>query len=102
MVAGGLLMVISALGMLRLPDFFTRLHAGGVADTGGACLLLLGMALQTDFDLNTAKLALIGIVLFLTAPAANHAVAHSAILGGLSPDDPAANQRSAGEGEGEG
>lgn len=92
MVAGGLLMVVSGLGMVRLPDLFTRLHAAGIADTGGSVLLLLGMALQTDFDHNTVKLVLIGIVLLLTTPTASHAVAHSALLGGLSPDDPAANR----------
>ena len=59
LVGGALLLVVSALGLLRLPDFFTRVHAAGVADTGGVGLLLLGMALQTGFDLVTAKLVLI-------------------------------------------
>ena len=86
LVGGALLLVVSALGLLRLPDFFTRVHAAGVADTGGVGLLLLGMALQTGFDLVTAKLVLIGVVLALTAPTASHAVAHAAVLGGLSPD----------------
>ncbi len=86
MVTGGLLLVTGALGMVRLPDLFTRLHAASLADTGGAALLLLGMVLQTDFGLDTVKLVLIGIVLFLTAPTATHAVAHSALLGGISPD----------------
>ncbi len=99
LVGGALLMTIGALGLIRLPDFFTRLHAAGVVDTGGAGLLLLGMALQTGFDLVTVKLVLIGLVLALTAPTASHAVAHSALLGGLSPDDPSANR--AGDGRDE-
>ncbi len=93
MVAGGLLMVTSALGMVRLPDLFTRLHAGSLADTGGAALLLLGMLLQTEFGLNSVRLVLIGIVLFLTAPTASHAVAHSALLGGVLPDAPEPDDR---------
>lgn len=94
LVGGALLLVVSALGLLRLPDFFTRVHAAGVADTGGVGLLLLGMALQTGFDLVTAKLVLIGVVLALTAPTASHAVAHAAVLGGLSPDgDRAGDER---------
>ncbi len=93
MVAGGLLMVTSALGMVRLPDLFTRLHAGSLADTGGAALLLFGMLLQTEFGLNSVRLVLIGIVLFLTAPTASHAVAHSALLGGVSPDAPEPDDR---------
>ncbi|MBC6439984.1 MAG: monovalent cation/H(+) antiporter subunit G [Rhodospirillales bacterium] len=92
LIIGALLMVVSAIGLLRLPDLFTRLHSGGLADTGGAALLLLGMALQTDFDLVTVKIVLIGIVLVLTSPTASHAVAHSALLGGLSPNAPEANQ----------
>ncbi len=91
LVAGGLLMVTSALGMLRLPDLFTRLHAGSLADTGGAGLILLGLVLQTEPGLNTLKLLLIGFVLFLTTPAASHAVGHAALLGGLSPGSGAAD-----------
>ena len=87
MVTGGLLLVTSAIGMVRLPDLFTRLHAGSLADTGGAVLILLGMLLQTELGLNTLRLVLIGVVLLLTAPTASHAVAHSALLGGVSPDD---------------
>ena len=86
LVAGGLLMVTSALGMMRLPDIFTRLHAGSLADTGGMALILFGLVLQTEPGLNTLKLLLIGFVLFLTTPAASHAVGHAALLGGLSPD----------------
>ncbi|MDE0046497.1 MAG: monovalent cation/H(+) antiporter subunit G [bacterium] len=86
LVTGGLLMVTSALGMVRLPNLFTRLHAGSLADTGGVGLILLGLILQTEPGLNTLKLLLIGFVLFLTTPAASHAVGHAALLGGLSPD----------------
>jgi len=99
MLLGGGLMVTSAIGILRLPDFFTRLHAAGIADTGGAALLLLGMAIQAGFTLVTVKLVMIGIFLFFTSPTASHAVAHAALIGGLSPDDPSANQKSDEAGE---
>jgi multicomponent Na+:H+ antiporter subunit G len=92
MLGGGFLMLVSGIGILRLPDLFTRLHGASIADTGGAGLLLLGMALQSGFSLVTAKLLLIAIFLFFTTPTASHAVAHSALLGGLSPDDPTKNQ----------
>jgi len=91
-VGGALLMVVCAVGMLRFPDFFTRLHAASLADTGGAALLLLGMALQAGFTLVTVKLALIAGLLLLTAPTASHAVGHAGLLGGLSPEDPSRNQ----------
>ena len=92
MLGGGILMLVSGIGMIRLPDLFTRLHGASVADTGGAALLLLGMALQAGFTLVTVKLLLIGIFLFFTTPTASHAVAHAALIGGLSPDDPNKNQ----------
>lgn len=100
MLTGGIFMVISAIGMVRLPDFFTRLHGASIADTGGAALLLLGMILQAGFTLVTVKLILIGVFLFFTSPTASHVVAHAALLGGLSPEDPSANQAQNDPGEG--
>ncbi len=94
LVVGAGFMLTSALGMLRLPDFFTRLHGAGLADTGGAALMLLGMMLQAGFTLVTVKLILIGVFLFFTSPTATYAVAHAALIGGLSPDAPSKNQAS--------
>lgn len=82
---GAVLMLIGGLGMVRLPNFFTRLHAAGLTDTGGAATLLLGLALQAGFTMVTVKLLLIGVFLFFTAPTSSHAVAHAALLGGLEP-----------------
>ncbi len=96
---GGFIMLVAAIGMIRLPDFYTRLHAASLADTGGALLMLLGLGLQTGFDLITFKLFLIAAILFFTTPTASHAVAHSALLGGLSPDNPAENQKESADGD---
>lgn len=85
LVSGGLLLVIGAIGLLRFPDFYTRLHAGGVIDTLGADLMLLGMALQAGFSLVTVKLLLIGLFLFFTSPTATHATANAAYFAGLRP-----------------
>ncbi len=86
LTAGGCLMAASGLGLVRLPNLFARIHAGGLADTGGAALLILGMALQAGWTLITVKLILVGIFLFFTAPTASHALAHAALLGGIDPD----------------
>jgi len=83
---GGGLIIIGGLGMVRLPNFFTRLHASALVDTGGAAALLLGMALQAGWSMVTVKLVLIGIFLFFTSPTASHVVGHAALLGGLMPD----------------
>jgi multicomponent Na+:H+ antiporter subunit G len=90
-VAGSASIVISAVGLLRLPDFYTRLHAGGVTDTFGAELLIIGMAIQAGFTLLTAKLLIIGLFLFFTGPTTTHATANAAWVAGLKPrlaDDP--------------
>ena len=85
-LAGSVGLVISALGLLRLPDFYTRLHAGGVTDTFGAELLIIGLAIQAGFSLLTVKLFIIGLFLFFTGPTATHAAANAAWVAGLRPE----------------
>lgn len=82
---GSLLVLAGALGILRFPDFYTRLHAAGVTDTMGADLVLLAMALQADDPITILKLALIFVFLILTSPVSTHAAAHAAFVGGLNP-----------------
>lgn len=77
--------LIGTVGVLRFPDFYTRLHAAGVTDTLGAELMLLGLMLQADSILTAAKLALIALFLFLTSPTATHALANAAHTAGLKP-----------------
>ena len=73
------------LGLIRLPDLFTRLHAASVADTAGAGFMLLGFMLQAGLSLVTLKLVLILLFLLVTTPTAAHALAHAALLGGVRP-----------------
>ena len=84
-LAGSTGIVIAALGLVRLPDFYTRLHAGGVTDTFGAELLIIGLAIQSGFTLITVKLLIIGLFLFFTGPTATHATANAAWVAGLKP-----------------
>ena len=84
-VVGGAGVVVGAIGIVRFPDFFTRLHAAGVTDTAGAELILIGMALQAPSWIVVAKLGFIGFFLFLTSPVATHAIAHAAYVVGLRP-----------------
>ena len=85
LVAGGFFCIVGGLGLLRLPDFYTRLHAASVTDTLGAGLLILGMILQAGFTLVAAKLVVIGLLIFFTSPAAAHAIASAALGRGLKP-----------------
>ena len=85
LVSGSLFAVTGGIGLLRLPDFFTRAHAGGITDTMGAGLILLGLMLQSGLSLVTWKLALIGILIFITSPTSVHALAQSALSHGIRP-----------------
>lgn len=86
MVVTGLgFMLAGAIGVIRLPDFYTRLHAAGVTDTLGAEMILLGLVVQAGFTLLAAKLLLVGLFLFLTSPASTHAIANAAHKAGLEP-----------------
>jgi multicomponent Na+:H+ antiporter subunit G len=84
-VCGSLFCVIGALGLLRMPDFFTRMQAASLIDTIGAGLLLIGMMLQAGLSLVTVKLLFIGMLLFFTSPTATHALARAARARGLEP-----------------
>lgn len=85
-LAGGLFFVLAgAVGVIRLPDFYTRLHAAGMTDTLGAELILFGLILQADGWQVIAKLLLVAFFLFVTSPTATHAVAHAAYKAGEKP-----------------
>lgn len=84
-LAGSASLVVAALGLVRLPDFYTRLHAAGVTDTLGAEMIIIGLAIQSGFTLITVKLFIIGLFLFFTGPTATHATANAAWVAGLKP-----------------
>lgn len=85
-IASGLFFVLAgSIGVLRFPDFYTRLHAAGMTDTLGAELILIGLILQSGFTQTSLKLLMIGFFLLLTSPTATHAIAHSAHTANLKP-----------------
>lgn len=85
MVIGLFFVLAGTLGVLRLPDFFTRLHAAGMTDTLGAELILLGLIIQEGFTQLSLKFVFVSIILLLTSPTATHAVANAAYQAGLKP-----------------
>jgi len=85
LAAGSIFVLIGAFGLIRLPDFYTRLHAAGITDTLGAELILLGLIFQAGLSLVTVKLILISLFIFFTSPTATHAVANAARVMGLKP-----------------
>lgn len=93
LLAGGAIGILGGLGLLRFPDFYTRLHAAGMTDTLCALLIVLGLALQSGFSLLTLKLLLILLFLLFTAPTATHALARAATVDGVEPRTAAGDER---------
>ena len=82
---GTIFLLIGAIGLIRLPDFFTRMHAAGLIDTLGASFVLAGLMIEAGWSLNLAKLGLILLFLLFTSPTSSHALAHAALVHGLKP-----------------
>jgi len=85
LMAGCTFLIIGAIGLIRFPDFFTRLHASSVVDTLGFILIMMGLMLQAGLSLVTVKLILIVIFILLTSPTAAHALAKAALHGEVKP-----------------
>ncbi|HEX2541050.1 MAG TPA: monovalent cation/H(+) antiporter subunit G [Caldimonas sp.] len=85
LVAGGVFCVVGAVGLLRMPEFYTRMHAASVIETLGAGLILLGLLLQAGFTLVAVKLVMVGLLIFFASPTATHALARAALIRGLRP-----------------
>jgi multicomponent Na+:H+ antiporter subunit G len=84
LLAGGAFCLVGAVGVLRMPDFYTRVHAASVTDNVGAFAVLLGLALQAGPTLVTVKLVFIALLVFFTSPAATHALAKAALERGVA------------------
>jgi multicomponent Na+:H+ antiporter subunit G len=82
---GTLALVVGSLGLIRLPDVFSRIHAVGMMDTAGVGFIVLGMMIHEGFSLISVKLAAVAVFLFFTSPIATHAVAQVAHKSGFSP-----------------
>ena len=78
-------LLIGAIGVLRLPDVYTRMHAAGITDTVGAGALILGLMIQAGFTLVAVKLGLMLVFLFFTSPTSSFSLAHAALSSGVEP-----------------
>lgn len=101
LLLGGSCVLIGGIGGLRLPNFYTRIHAASLTDTMGAILIFVGMILQAGLTLAALKLFAIMIFLLLTGPTATYALANAALLSGLKPDTGSANDKPKKEGTSE-
>ncbi len=85
LLGGAIFLLVGAIGALRFPDFYTRLHAVSVCDTMGAGLVLVGLMLQGGLSLVTVKLLLMFYFMMFTGPTAVHALAEAAMQSKLKP-----------------
>lgn len=85
LLSGALLIVTGGIGLLRFPDFFTRMHAAGVTETLAGGLILLGLMCLAGWGIVLVKLVLILLFILITSPTACHALAKSALHGKLAP-----------------
>ena len=76
---GVLFLLLGAIGILRFPDCYTRMHAAGKCDTLGALLVVSGLAFYHGVSLESAKILFIAVFIFLTSPTATHAIARAAL-----------------------
>jgi multicomponent Na+:H+ antiporter subunit G len=84
-LAGSFFTIVGALGLVRMPDVYTRMHAASITDTLGVGLLLTGLMLQAGFGLVTLKLIFIVVLFFFLSPVATHALAQAALHAGVKP-----------------
>jgi multicomponent Na+:H+ antiporter subunit G len=85
LLVGSFLCISGGIGLLRFPDFYTRMHAVGVTDTLGAGMILVGlMILSTDF-LVFSKLVMVLLFTLLIGPTTSHVLAKAAFNNGVIP-----------------
>lgn len=85
LLVGLTFMIVGSIGILRLPDFFTRTHAASKVDTVGIVIALVGIAFIGQWRVDADKALLAAILIMLTNPVAAHALAKAAFVAGITP-----------------
>lgn len=84
-LAGLFFLIVAAIGIIRLPDVFTRSHAVSLTDSLGAFLLLVGIAIYEGLSINLLKILAVLALLYIQNPVIAHATLRAAIRAGLRP-----------------
>ena len=85
LLIGFFFIAISAIGVIRLPDFYSRLHSSGIGETLGLMISFLGLAVFEGLNLMTIKLFIVFLLVFLANPIGTHILGQAAIKSGLVP-----------------
>jgi multicomponent Na+:H+ antiporter subunit G len=78
-------MALGSIGIVRLPDLYSRAHAAGKVDTVGIAIVLAGVAILEGFTLSGGKVLIVALFVMLTNPVAAHALARAALFQGHKP-----------------
>ena len=84
-VSGLFFLLVAAIGVIRLPDVFSRSHAVSLTDSLGAFLMLVGIALYEGLSTNTLKILVVLALLYILNPVISHATVRAALRSGLKP-----------------
>ena len=85
MLVGLFFLVVAAIGMIRLPDVFSRSHAVALTDSLGALFLLVGLAVEHGFSPNALKILVVLGLLYMLNPVISHATVRAALRSGMKP-----------------
>ena len=85
LILGCFFVVAASIGVVRFPDFYSRMHPAGKNDTLGQTLILAGLIIYEGFSFVSVKLLLIIIFIFIVNPTATHAIAKAAYIAGVKP-----------------
>lgn len=85
MAIGAFFVFVGGLGALRMPDFYTRMHAASLTDSAGPIFILSGLMVQSESYLVAVKLFAVLVFLLITAPTASNALASASLLAGNKP-----------------
>jgi multicomponent Na+:H+ antiporter subunit G len=84
-VAGLFFLIVAAIGVVRLPDMYSRSHAVSLTDSLGAFLMLVGIALHEGLSINMLKILVVLVLLYILNPVIAHATVRAALRSGLKP-----------------
>ncbi|MCY4614570.1 MAG: monovalent cation/H(+) antiporter subunit G [Nitrospira sp.] len=84
-LAGLFFLIVAAIGVIRLPDVFSRAHAVSLTDSLGAFLMLVGLALHEGLSKNNLKIIAVLALLYIQNPVITHATIRAALRAGLKP-----------------
>lgn len=83
MLVGALILVVASIGLIRMPDLFTRMQAAAKASTLGVSCIMLGVAIHFGDLAISSRVVLVIAFLFVTGPVATHVIARAAYVIGI-------------------